>query len=535
MKKALLYIALLLLPIVAGAQSPATKQADSNRAEEQLRKFTQFYYYLNAMYVDTLDNKSLIETAITEMLSALDPHSSYITAEDMKSEDESMSGSFSGIGIEFDILNDTITVVNTIAGGPSASIGVMANDKIIAVDGKSAIGASKGDVRRLLRGERGSLVTITVARRGVNQPINFRITRDRIPITTVDAAYKVTPETGYIKVNRFAQNTMSEFRKAADDMQGIGSLIIDLRGNGGGLMTQAIEMSEYFLTKGAVIVSTEGRRISSSKYLSEKDGEFKGRVVVLTDASTASGSEIVAGALQDWDRGVVIGQPTFGKGLVQRQVEMKDGSAVRITIARYHTPSGRVIQRPFENGDSAGYYTDHLKRAYDEKYRDSVNTDAPQYITLRTHRTVYGAGGITPDIYIPLDTTKNYAYWNRLVRAGLVNEYVNTVLGKERETLSKRFATFETFDQEFMADDSMLAALRELGEKNGIKAGAEDDISASAQEMKIHLKALFAQKLWSTTEYYRIINAYDDKAFAAAVELLSDPARYNAVLGFPVK
>ncbi len=528
----MLMLLVLGVPMMCRAQTGriANRQRENEEIEEQLKKFNQFYLYLNAMYVDTVDNKSLVESAIIDILAGLDPHSAYITAEDMKAEKESMSGSFSGIGIEFDILNDTITVVNTISGGPSAILGVLPNDKIIDIDGEDAIGVSKNDVRRMLRGEKGSIVNVTVVRKGVASPINFKIVRDEIPITTMDAAYRVTPSTGYIKVNRFAQTTMNEFEQGMDKIGEVDNLIVDLRGNSGGLLSQAIEMSEYFLDKGDVIVSTEGRRISPSKYVSEREGRFKGKVAVLTDASSASGSEIVAGALQDWDRGVIVGRTTFGKGLVQRQMDLPDGSALRITIARYHTPSGRVIQRPFENGDASGYYTDHMKRAYDRKYLDSVSMNAPSYKTLRSKRTVYGSGGISPDVEVPLDTTANYAYWNRLVSSGLVNEYVNTVLEEHRDKLTRKYPDFETFAKKFTVDEKMMDGLKELGEKNGVKVEPTDDVERSQESMKKHLKALFAQKLWNTTEYYRIINATDDEEFATALELLETPGRYEAIL-----
>ncbi|MBP3332328.1 MAG: S41 family peptidase [Tidjanibacter sp.] len=526
----------LLLMVVAAtlsflpgvAQRPSKQQ--QQEMEEQLKKFNQFYFYLNAMYVDTLDNENLVERAIVDMLSDLDPHSAYITAEDMKAEEESMQGSFSGIGIEFDILNDTITVVNTIAGGPSAVLGVQPNDKIIEVDGVNAIGVSKTDVRKMLRGEKGSIVTVKIVRRGMLSPLNFKIVRDEIPITTVDAAYRVTPKTGYIKVNRFAHTTMEEFEKGMEQIGEVENLILDLRGNSGGLLNQAIEMSEYFLSKDNVIVSTEGRMIPTTEYYSERDGKFKGKVAVLTDAASASGSEIVAGALQDWDRGVIIGRTTFGKGLVQRQIDLFDGSAVRITIARYHTPSGRVIQRPFENGDASGYYADHLKRSYDQKYRDSVNMNAPQYKTLRLGRTVYGSGGISPDVEIAIDTTANYAYWNRLVTAGLVNEYVNKVLEEKRDRFARQYPDFDTFSKKFSVDEKMMDGLQKLGEKNNIKIEPTDDMDFTKKCMTIHLKALFAQKLWDTTEYYKIINQMDDEEFKAALELLETPGQYESVL-----
>lgn len=493
-------------------------------------KFDQFYQYLNAMYVDTLDNSMLVEQAIVKMLAELDPHSSYSSAEEMKSFSESMEGSFSGIGVEFDVLNDTLTVVNTIRGGPAESVGVMANDKIIKIDGESAIGISRTEVPKKLRGPKGTRVTIEVARRGMKEPLKFRITRDNIPIHTVDAAYKPEPDIGYIRVNRFADNTMSEFREAYRKFGKVDAVILDLRGNGGGIMDQAIQMAEFFLPAGSEIVSMEGRATPETKYTARRNGTFlDGTVVVLIDASSASGSEIVAGAIQDWDRGIVIGQPSFGKGLVQRMVPLIDGSAVRITTARYHTPTGRVIQRPYDKGKEEEYYIDHLRRAYDATYVDSLNVDAPVYETLKSGRKVLGGGGIYPDIYIPLDTTKNYSYWNRLVRAGVINQYINTYLEHERTTLLKRYPTFESFVAGYEITPGMINGIADMGREQGVEYDAKA-AQESMGEMKIHIKALVAQKLWDTTEYFRIINSSDDQEFDKALEVIRDWERYRKIL-----
>lgn len=509
MKKAILTI-LLILPSMAFAQN--------TKGDIQMFKFDQFYQYLNALYVDTLNNEKLIEEAIKKVLSELDPHSSYSSAEEMKSISESFEGSFSGIGVEFDILNDTLTVVNTITGGPAERVGVMPNDKIVTIDGTSSVGIARTEVPKRLRGPKGTIVEISVKRRGVNDPLKFRITRDNIPINTIDAAYKINAHTGYIRVNRFAETTMKEFREAFKKLGKTEALILDMRGNGGGLLDQAIELSEFFLPAGSLIVSTEGRTVKSSAHVSRKNGTFlSGPLVVLIDAGSASGSEIVAGAIQDWDRGIVIGQPSFGKGLVQRQIPLIDESAVRITVARYHTPTGRVIQRPYEKGKTDDYYMDHFRRAYDRNYADSVNSEAPVYYTLKSNRRVIGGGGIYPDIYVPIDTTKNYSYWNRLVRAGIVNEFVNSYLERERDNLKNRFSTFESFDSEFNVDSAMIEALKAMGRAQKIEYAEKAD-ALSLNDTKIHVKALIAQKLWGSTEYFRIINSADDEAFKAAYD-----------------
>ena len=360
-------------------------------AAQQLRKLMQVYRYLNGLYVDEVEMGPLVESAIEGMLEELDPHSAYIGAEDMKGVQESFDGEFSGIGIEFNVLRDTVIVVNTIVGGPAERVGVMPNDRIVRIDTLDAVGFKQTDVPKHLRGKTGTRVEIDVVRHGEPAPLHFVIVRDKIPLNTVDAAYMAADGVGYIKVNRFGRTTMSEFREAFDKLGRPQSLILDLRGNGGGLLEQAVEMAGFFLPRGALVVSTEGRAVPPMSLRNPHDGEAPdGPLAVLIDENSASASEIVAGAVQDWDRGVVVGRPSFGKGLVQRQIGLGDGSAVRITVARYHTPSGRVIQRPYEKGKRREYYLDHLRR-YNDAVRDSLDAGAPEYRTLRTGLTALGA------------------------------------------------------------------------------------------------------------------------------------------------
>ena len=350
---------LFVLPLAAQNEDDA----------RQFQKLAQVFRYLSGLYVDEVEMKPVVEGAITGMLEELDPHSAYIGAEEMKGVQESFDGEFSGIGVEFNVLRDTVIVVNTIAGGPAERVGVRANDRIVRIDTLDAVGMSRTDVPKHLRGKTGTKVGIDVVRHGTPGRLHFVIVRDKIPLNTVDASYLAGEGIGYIKVNRFGRTTMDEFTEAYRKLGRPEGLILDLRGNGGGLLEQAIGMAGFFLPRGAVIVSTEGRAVPAASFRAQTNGEdLKGRLVVLIDESSASASEIVAGAVQDWDRGVVVGRPSFGKGLVQRQIGLSDGSAVRITVARYHTPSGRVIQRPYEKGKRREYYLDHLRR-YDAPHR----------------------------------------------------------------------------------------------------------------------------------------------------------------------
>ena len=495
----------------------------------QLQKLVQAYRYVDATYVDSLDTAPLVEEAIRGMLTRLDPHSAYLSPDEMQGVDESFDGSFGGIGIEFNVLNDTVVVVNTIAGGPSAQVGLLPGDRIVGIDGVSAAGLSRAEVPKRLRGPSGTQVRLGVVRHGLKEPLAFTVTRGEIPLYTVDAAYRVDPQTGYIKVNRFGRTTMQEFTEAFKKLKGVRALILDLRGNGGGLLDQAVGMANFFLPRGSRIVSTEGRAVPPHAYSAPADGAFlKGPVVVLIDENSASASEIVAGALQDWDRAVIVGRPSFGKGLVQRQFRLGDGSAIRVTVARYHTPSGRVIQRPYEKGQRDAYYAAHRERLMNER-ADSVSAETPLYETLRSHRAVYGGGGIHPDIRVEADTVGQTDYWLELMRHGIVNELVLRYLDRERPALAARYPDFERFDAEFVISPAIMAELSELAAGRGIEP--EADTAHSEALLKLQIKALIAERLFPREGFYRVMNAAEGSMFRHAVELLEAwPERGESVL-----
>lgn len=507
MKQLLAILLALTLSLGATAQSTATETQVKADPSQQLQKLVQFYRYLVGFYIDEVDSGKLVEDAIVKVLSELDPHSTYIDTEEMTGVREDFDGSFSGIGVEFRVMDDTVRIVNTIAGGPSADVGILPNDRIVKVNGESIVGVKQTEVPKLLRGKEGTKVDIEVVRHGVAEPLGFTIVRRQIPINSVDAAYMITPQTAYIKVNRFARKTMDEFVEAMDKMPNAKQVILDLRSNSGGLIEPSIEMAGYFLPKDREVVSTEGRVIPKESYKARKGGVFtRGEVIVLIDEFSASASEIVSGALQDWDRATIIGRPSFGKGLVQRQIPMVDGSAVRLTVARYHTPTGRVIQRPFENGKREEYYANLTKRLSEELPLDSATLDSlPKYRTLIKGRKVYGGGGIMPDIIVKSDTSDYSDYWAELSRRGILAEFVVDYLDMHRSELESQFPTDDQFVEEFEVGDEMIESLVVFAEGRGI-ARNDEELAISRRSIAEITKALIAQRLWDSTAYFKVVN-----------------------------
>ena len=531
MKKKLNYKIPFLFAVVAafamfvGARFSTHSKADSGNDPDAL--FQEVMMHVNNDYVDKPDDNKLTQAAIEGMLKQLDPHSVFIPASELKSTNEELQGNFEGIGIEFNILNDTIFVVTPISGGPSEKLGIRAGDKIIKIDGKTVagVGYKESDVFKHLRGQKGTDVTVSMYRKGNPGLLDFKITRDKIPIYSIDASYMAAPGVGYIKINRFGGTTADEFNSAYSKLQkqGMNNLILDLRGNPGGYLNTAIEIASTFLPKGKLVVYTQGRAREKEVYNSKDNAPFSGKVAVLIDEGSASASEIVTGALQDWDRALVIGRRSFGKGLVQEQFPLSEGSALRLTIARYYTPSGRCIQKSYKNGVEE-YYQDFAKRykSGELESKDSIkNIDSLKYFTNK-RRVVYGGGGIVPDVFVPLDTTENSTYLIKLLNKGAFNQYMLSYTDKHRDELKSKYPDFYSFDKNFVIDKDILGDFVKYGEKEGIK---KDDkaLATSGNYIKTELKALVARQLFQNDGFYQIVNQ-DNNTYQKALQSLKDDA-----------
>lgn len=503
--------------------------------DENLQKLQMTWQLINAFYVDTVNQQNLIEVAIEGMLKTLDPHSAYISADEVKKMNEPLDGSFEGIGVEFNIMNDTLIVVNPISGGPSEKVGIMSGDRIVSVDSDNiaGIGIKNSDVFRLLRGAKGTQVTLGVKRRGESKLLTFIVERDKIPIYSVDASYMAAPGTGYVRISRFAMTTNDEFASAVAKLQekGLKNLIIDLRGNGGGYLKAAIDIADEVLNGKNLIVYTEGISSPKKEYHSTNHGLFKnGNLVVLIDEGSASASEIVSGAVQDWDRGVLVGRRSFGKGLVQRPFSLPDGSMIRLTVAKYYTPSGRCIQKDYTHGLTA-YQMEVYDRYEDGEVfsKDSVHlADSLIYKTQVLGRTVYGGGGIMPDVYIPMDTTMYSNYYRDIVATGVLNRFVLNYVDSNRSGIALDYPDFNYFNSHFVVDDKLMDQLIAAGEKAGVKK-SEQDYKKSELYLKAQVKALIARDMWSSSEYFEVMNPLNN-LYQKAVEIAGSKAEYSDVL-----
>lgn len=507
------YICLLLFYIFTFL--PLSAQPKSN---SPLRKLQLAEMAITNFYVDSVNEQKLSEDAIRGMLKGLDPHSTYTDAKETKAMNEPLQGDFEGIGVQFNIIEDTLVVIQPIVNGPSQKVGILSGDRIVSVNDSTIAGTkiSRVDIMKRLRGKKGTKVKLGIVRRGVNGILTFVVTRDKIPVHTLNAAYMIRPGVGYICLESFGMKTHKEFMDAVKELerQGMKSLILDLQDNGGGYLQAAVQIANEFLKDNEMIVYTEGRNVRRQNYKAIGNGRLqKMRVYVLVNEFTASAAEIVTGAIQDNDRGTVVGRRTFGKGLVQRPFDFPDGSMMRLTIAHYYTPSGRCIQKPYKKGDLKDYEMDLEKRLKHGELTnpDSIHFDTSQkFYTLRNHRVVYGGGGIMPDYFVPLDTTK-YTKYHRLLAAKniIMNAYLKYV-DANRTTLKGLYKSFDTFNKNYVVPQSLLDTIIAEGKKEKVEPKDKAELTATMPYIKVQLKALVARDLWDMNEYYRVWNEQSD-------------------------
>lgn len=488
-------------------------------------KLDELLNYVLREYVDTLNRDSLTDKTIETLLGNLDPHSAYIPAADLQATNEPLNGNFEGIGVEFNLLRDTIYVVTAIPGGPSEKAGIKSGDKIIFVDGKkvAGIGITNEMVFKNLKGKGGTIVNIGLLRFGTSKIEYFKITRGKIPIYSIDASYMMDSITGFVKISRFASTTFIEFESALAklDKLGMKQLILDLRGNPGGYLDAAIDICDEFLPKGKMIVYTQGKNRPRQNSTATEQGRFEQqKLVILIDENSASASEIVAGAIQDNDRGTIIGRRSFGKGLVQEQNEFKDGSAIRLTIARYYTPSGRSIQKPYTNGNIEDYYNEEMER-YDSGElvnADSVKLNKKLKYTTPAGKIVYGGGGIMPDYFIPIDTTKLSRYISELLYKNIINDFALEYVNKNRANL--KYASAKEFNQKFVVSASLVNELKAYANKNNIKTKA-NDFEKGLDVLSNQLKAYIAKDIFNQEAWFFVKNSHDDACKRALLLLYS--------------
>lgn len=556
-RNAVVSILMVTLMVASGSELKAQEVQDN------AMKFGRLLRLIDSYYVDSTKVNDLTEKAIVEVLRNLDPHSVYISKEEVAKMNEPLQGNFEGVGISFNVFHDTLMVVTTVPGGPSEKVGLRAGDRIVQVDAKviTNIGLKNTDVYDLLRGKKGTRVDLKIKRKGEPNIMEFTVIRDKIPINSLDASYLLDDHTGYIKLNKFSATTTSEFNdaiKALKTGSKMNSLVLDLRGNGGGYLTAAIELADQFLNDSKLVVYTSGLHSEKKEYSASALGELEqGKLILLIDEGSASASEIVSGAIQDWDRGVVIGRRSFGKGLVQQPFPLTDGSMIRLTTAHYYTPTGRCIQKPYSD-DVDAYQKDYLHRMENGELfsKDSVSLNkAEKYQTKISKRTVYGGGGIMPDLFVPLDTSKYYIYYNMLNRKNVVAGTVLDIMDQNRASFTEKYPDFKTYNQKFEVTEEMVDKIITAGDK--ADAGKVDEevtepvdpktVKAAPQAkpepykpdaksiefarplLKKQIKGLIARDLFSLSEYFQVMNA-DDNAIKKAVEVLNKKGEYEKIL-----
>ena len=526
-------VALCLLPLATQAQG-------KDKGEFKLtpdRKLLMAEQVIERFYVDSVDAGNMVQDAIVAMLKTLDPHSSYSDPEETKELTTPLEGNFSGIGVQFNMLNDTLFVIQTTSGGPSEKVGILPGDRIVQA-GDSVIAGRKlpnSRIIKILRGPKGSEVGLKVLRRGEAQPIVFHVVRDDIPVYSVDAAYMADPTTGYIRVSRFGEETDKEFEAALEKLrkQGMKNLIVDLEDNGGGYLQAAHQLASHFLDKGDMVVYTDAPKMGRTVYAVEKSGNFnKGRLVIMANQYSASASEILSGAVQDNDRGLIVGRRTFGKGLVQRPFPFPDGSMIRLTVSRYYTPSGRSIQKPYAPGDEESYRKDMLHRyeAGEFSSADSIHLpDSLRFETLHNHRPVYGGGGIMPDLFVPIDTTAFTPYYRNLVAKGVLNRFCITYVDRNRSQLNREYPDVDAFIAKFNVDSAMMNDIVQLGVADSVKLDSAQ-LERSRPMIETIVKGIIARDLFDTSAYFRVVNPQLSPVYREALGLINDERRYNRLL-----
>lgn len=509
----------ILLICLFASLLPATAQITLDFSKDSpIRKLQIAEMAINNLYVDSVDEKKLVEDAIRGMLEKLDPHSSYSDPEEVKALTEPLQGNFEGIGVQFNMVDDTLLVIQPVSKGPSEKVGIMAGDRIVSVNDTAIAGVkmSREEIMRRLRGPKGTKVNLGIVRRGVAETLKFTVKRDKIPVKSVDAVYMIRPGIGYIRIGNFGATTYDEFMQGLQQLksQGMTDLVLDLQDNGGGYLEAAVKIANEFLERKDLIVYMEGRQAPRADYNAQGNGSMRqGRVFVLVNEFTASAAEIVSGAIQDHDRGTIIGRRTFGKGLVQRPIPLPDNSMIRLTIAHYYTPSGRCIQKPYTKGDREDYALDFEKRLKHGELtnRDSIHfADSLKFYTLKKHRPVYGGGGIMPDVFVPLDTLQYTKIHRQLVLKGIVINTDLRYIDNHRDQLKSLFPTFESFRDGFQVPQQLVDDVLKEGEKQNVKPKDDDELQKTLPYLKTQLKALIARDLFDMSEYFQIINETSD-------------------------